>query len=87
MENYKKTFSILEPNRFEEPVIPRLPSPLPALRPPSAHHLPTAPTWWCNVSKPSSNEQAVMDEASATVFVTIQKFYYPLLCILGIPGR
>uniref|UniRef100_A0A3Q3BA92 Probable G-protein coupled receptor 139 n=1 Tax=Kryptolebias marmoratus TaxID=37003 RepID=A0A3Q3BA92_KRYMA len=27
-----------------------------------------------------------MEEASAAVFVTVQKIYYPLLCIMGIPG-
>ncbi|XP_017293432.1 probable G-protein coupled receptor 139 [Kryptolebias marmoratus] len=28
-----------------------------------------------------------MEEASAAVFVTVQKIYYPLLCIMGIPAN
>lgn len=27
-----------------------------------------------------------MEAAGAAVFVNVQKIYYPLLCILGIPG-
>lgn len=27
-----------------------------------------------------------MEGSSVTVFVTVQKIYYPLLCIMGIPG-
>lgn len=53
---------------------------------PSPPHPPAPPWWWCDVSRLFSNEQAVMDEVSTAVFVAIQKFYYPLLCILGIPG-
>ncbi|XP_033505180.2 putative G-protein coupled receptor 139 [Epinephelus lanceolatus] len=28
-----------------------------------------------------------MEEASVTIFVTVQKIYYPLLCIMGIPAN
>ncbi|XP_029984896.1 probable G-protein coupled receptor 139 [Sphaeramia orbicularis] len=28
-----------------------------------------------------------MEDASATIFVTVQKIYYPLLCIMGIPAN
>ena len=27
-----------------------------------------------------------MEEASVNIFVTVQKIYYPTLCIMGIPG-
>ncbi len=27
-----------------------------------------------------------MEGASVTIFITVQKIYYPLLCIMGIPG-
>lgn len=27
-----------------------------------------------------------MEGASVNIFVTVQKIYYPLLCIMGIPG-
>lgn len=28
----------------------------------------------------------VMEEAGISIFVTVQKIYYPFLCIMGIPG-
>lgn len=31
-------------------------------------------------------DQWTMGGASATILVTVQKIYYPLLCIIGIPG-